>query len=84
MLRPELAGRISGIREVAEGGLRLVNREPGAKARSLLDRVLADAGIEGGQLSGYDTRADGHLQVAAASRRGWPLRGSRASGRPCV
>ena len=48
MLRPELAGRISGIREVAEGGLRLVNREPGAKARSLLDRVLADAGIEGG------------------------------------
>ena len=65
-LRPELAGRVSGVRDVAEGGLRLVNRELGAEARSLLDRQLADAGIEGSQLPGYDTHADGHLQVAAA------------------
>jgi putative molybdopterin biosynthesis protein len=58
------------VKDVAEGGLRLVNREPGAEARSLLDRQLADAGIEGGQLSGYDTRADGYLQVAAAIAAG--------------
>lgn len=70
VLRPELAGRISGITDVAEGGLRLVNREPGAEARSLLDRVLADAGIEGGQLPGYHSCADGHLQVAAAIAAG--------------
>jgi molybdate-binding protein len=70
VLRPELAGRISGVKDVAEGGLRLVNREPGAEARSLLDRQLADAGIEGSQLPGYGTRADGHLQVAAAIAAG--------------
>ncbi len=35
-----------------------------------LDRALADAGIEGSQLPGYDTRADGHLQVAAAIAAG--------------
>jgi molybdate-binding protein len=70
VLRPELAGRICGVKDVAEGGLRLVNREPGAEARSLLDRQLADAGIEGSQLAGYDTRADGHLQVAAAIAAG--------------
>ena len=70
LLRPELAGRISNIKDVAEGGLRLVNREPGAEARSLLDRAMDDAGIEGSQLPGYDTRADGHLQVAAAIAAG--------------
>jgi putative molybdopterin biosynthesis protein len=70
VLRPGLVGRIAGVKDVAEGGLRLVNREPGAEARSLLDRVLADAGVEGGQLSGYESRADGHLQVAAAIAAG--------------
>ena len=70
VLRPELAGRISGLQDVAGTGLRLVNREPGAEARSLLDRKLADAGIDVGQLPGYDTQADGHLQVAAAIAAG--------------
>ncbi|MGH3192481.1 MAG: substrate-binding domain-containing protein [Streptosporangiaceae bacterium] len=70
VLRPELADGISGLQDVAESGLRLVNREPGAEARSLLDRELADAGIEGSQLPGYDTHADGHLQVAAAIAAG--------------
>ena len=55
---------------MAGTGLRLVNREPGAEARSLLDRKLADAGIDVGQLPGYDTQADGHLQVAAAIAAG--------------
>ena len=70
VLRPELADRTSGIQDVAGSGLRLVNREPGAEARSLLDRKLADAGIDGSQLPGYDTRADGHLHVAAAIAAG--------------
>jgi len=70
VLRPELADRISGIQDVAGSGLRLVNREPGAEARSLLDRELADAGIEAGQLPGYDTHADGHLQMATAIAAG--------------
>jgi putative molybdopterin biosynthesis protein len=70
VLRPELAGGVGGVGDVARRGLRLVNREPGAEARSVLDRELADVGIEAGQLPGYGTRAAGHLQVAAAVAAG--------------
>jgi putative molybdopterin biosynthesis protein len=69
-LRPDLADSISSVGEVARRGLRLVNREPGAEARSVLDRELADAGIDGGQLPGYSTQVTGHLQVAAAIAAG--------------
>ena len=69
-VRPELADGICGVRDLAERGLRLVNREPGAEARSVLDRELAEAGIEAVQLSGYGTEATGHLQVAAAIAAG--------------
>jgi putative molybdopterin biosynthesis protein len=70
LLRPGLAGGIGGVADVAGRGLRLVNREPGAEARSLLDRELSAAGIQAGDLPGYDTRAAGHLQVAAAIAAG--------------
>jgi molybdate-binding protein len=70
LLRPGLAGDVCGVTDLAERGLRLVNREPGAEARSLLDRELAAAGIAAGLLPGYDTRATGHLQVAAAIAAG--------------
>jgi putative molybdopterin biosynthesis protein len=70
VLRPDLAKGISGVGDVARRGLRLVNREPGAEARSLLDRELADLGIEAGQLPGYGTQAAGHLEVAAVIAAG--------------
>jgi putative molybdopterin biosynthesis protein len=70
LLRPELADHTSGIKDVADSGLRLVNREPGAEARSLLDRTLTDAGIDGSQLPGYHTRVSGHLDLAAAIAAG--------------
>ncbi len=70
VLRPELAGAVSSIGDLARRGLRLVNREPGAEARSVLDRELADLGIDAGQLPGYGTQATGHLQVAAAVAAG--------------
>ncbi len=70
VLRPELAGRISSVADAARARLRLVNREPGAEARRLLDRELAAAGISPGQLPGYGTAAAGHLQVAAAIAAG--------------
>jgi putative molybdopterin biosynthesis protein len=70
VLHPDLAAGITSIADVAGRGLRLVNREPGAEARNLLDRELAGAGIEAGQLPGYDTEATGHLQVAAAIAAG--------------
>jgi putative molybdopterin biosynthesis protein len=70
VLRPELAGAVCGVGDVARRGLRLVNREPGAEARSVLDRELADLGIDASQLPGYGSRATGHLQVAAAVAAG--------------
>ena len=70
LLRPDLADDISGVSDLAERGLRLANREPGAEARSLLDREMSKAGIEASQLPGYDTRATGHLQVAASIAAG--------------
>ena len=36
-----------------------MNREPGAETRSLLDRELADAGVQASQLPGYNTQATG-------------------------
>ena len=70
VLRPDLAGQIRGVRDVAEQGLRVVNREEGAEARHVLDRELAAAGLHPDALRGYRTRAGGHLQVAAATAGG--------------
>jgi len=70
VLRPGLADGISGVADVARRGLRLVNREPGSEARSVLDRELAGLGIDPGLLPGYGTRATGHLQVASAIAAG--------------
>jgi putative molybdopterin biosynthesis protein len=57
---------VRGLDDVARQGLRLVNREPGAQARALLDRERLRLRLEPAELRGYDSRAAGHLQVAAA------------------
>jgi putative molybdopterin biosynthesis protein len=64
VLRP--GAGVRSLDEVARQGLRLVNREPGAQARTLLDRERLRLGLEPSQLPGYDSLAAGHLQVAAA------------------
>ena len=56
---------IRGLDDVARQGLRLVNREPGAQARALLDRERLRLRLDPAELRGYDSRAAGHLQVAA-------------------
>ena len=70
VIRPELAKTITGIDSIAKHQLRLVNREPGAEARRLLDRERERLGLDPGELPGYDTRAAGHLQVASAVAAG--------------
>jgi molybdate-binding protein len=70
VLRPGLAGTIAGVADVAAAGLRLVNREPGAEARRVLDRELARHSIAAEDLAGYHTKATGHLEVAAAIAAG--------------
>ncbi len=58
--------QVTGLGDVARQGLRLVNRELGAQARSLLDRELRRLGLDPAELPGYDSQAAGHLQLAAA------------------
>jgi putative molybdopterin biosynthesis protein len=70
VLRPEHAPQIGDVAGVVSAGLRLVNREPGAEARRVLDRELARLGVSGDVLAGYDTAATGHLEVAAAIAAG--------------
>jgi len=70
VLRPDLAGQVGGVGDLAAGGLRLVNREEGAEARHVLDRELAAAGLQPAAIRGYATPAAGHLQVAAATAGG--------------
>jgi len=66
VLRPRVADQVDGLADLIGAGLRLVNREPGAEARSVLDRELASIGVEGAKVPGYQTTATGHLQVADA------------------
>jgi putative molybdopterin biosynthesis protein len=70
VLRAEHAGSVRDVRDLAGTGLRLVNREPGAEARRVLDRELARFGLAPDSVAGYDTRATGHLDVAAAIAAG--------------
>jgi putative molybdopterin biosynthesis protein len=57
---------VDGLADVARLGLRLVNREPGAQARTLLDEERTRLRLDPAELPGYDGQAAGHLQVAAA------------------
>jgi molybdate-binding protein len=70
VLGSEASGTVEAVGDVAERGLRLVNREPGAEARRVLDRELDTAGIDGDKLPGYQSMAAGHLQVADAIAAG--------------
>jgi putative molybdopterin biosynthesis protein len=57
---------VNDLADVARLGLRLVNREPGAQARTLLDQERERLHLDAADLPGYDSQAAGHLQVAAA------------------
>jgi putative molybdopterin biosynthesis protein len=70
VLRPEHAAQVGDVAGVVSASLRLVNREPGAEARRVLDRELARLGVSGPVLAGYDSTASGHLEVAAAIAAG--------------
>jgi putative molybdopterin biosynthesis protein len=69
-VRPELKPVVTGLDAIAKHRLRIVNREPGAEARRLLDAERVRLGLDAGDLAGYDTQAAGHLQVASAVAAG--------------
>jgi len=69
-IRPDLKSKVTGLDSVARHRLRIVNREPGAEARRLLDAERQRLGLDGADLPGYGTQAAGHLQVASAVAAG--------------
>jgi molybdate-binding protein/transcriptional regulator with XRE-family HTH domain len=69
-VRRDLKSVVTGLDAIAKLGLRIVNREPGAEARRLLDAERQRLGLDGADLLGYDTQAAGHLQVASAVAAG--------------
>jgi putative molybdopterin biosynthesis protein len=69
-VRPDLRAAVTGLDAIAKRRLRLVNREPGAEARRLLDRERSRLNLDPADLIGYHTEAAGHLQVASAVAAG--------------
>jgi len=55
---------IRGVEDLARPGLSIVNREPGAGSRLLLDTHLKSAHIDPRKIAGYDRVAPGHLAAA--------------------
>jgi molybdate-binding protein/DNA-binding transcriptional regulator YhcF (GntR family) len=56
--------------DLAQPGLRFVNRQPGSGTRTLLDYHLRRTGIAGSAIVGYATSAATHLAVAAEIAEG--------------
>ncbi len=61
---------IRGVQDFARKGLRIVNREPGAGSRLLLDKELKRLGIESKKVRGYTRTVPGHLAAAWAVKTG--------------
>ncbi len=57
---------IRGVADLARPGVTIVNREPGAGSRQLLEDMLGEAGLPPGAVAGFDRVVRGHLQVARA------------------
>jgi molybdate-binding protein/DNA-binding XRE family transcriptional regulator len=70
VVAPHYAGQVRGLADALALGLRLANREPGSEARRLLDSALAQLGVDGATLPGYDSCCTAHLLVASAIAAG--------------
>jgi putative molybdopterin biosynthesis protein len=70
IVAPSNPTEITGIEDLAERGLRYVNRQRGAGTRVLLDHELAQRGISPEAIAGYEREEHTHLAVAAAVAAG--------------
>ena len=57
--------RIESLRQLAAPGVRFVNRDPESGTRMLFDELLAQKGLEGTRIHGYDQVEYTHAAVAA-------------------
>jgi molybdate-binding protein len=66
-------GNPRGVRtaaDLAREDVRLVNREPGAGSRTLLDQMLVGAGVPPARVRGYERQVASHFQVAGTVAAG--------------
>jgi len=70
LLSDEADGRVAGLRDLAESGLRFVNRQVGSGTRLLLDVMLNELGIDPARIQGYNHEEFTHSAVAALLRSG--------------
>jgi len=73
---------ITGLRDLARGGVRFVNREPGTGTRLVLEELLADAGVDLRAIDGQEHVEPSHRAVAEAVASGRPTRRSASRPRP--
>jgi molybdate-binding protein/DNA-binding XRE family transcriptional regulator len=71
---------IRAVSDLAAKRIGIVNREPGAGARRLLDRLLASARVPPGRVRGYDRIFGSHAAVAQAVALGLCDAGSASEG----
>ena len=70
VLAPGNPKSIRSVADFARRDVRIVNREPGAGSRLLLDMHLDRLGLAGEKVGGYDRLASGHLPAAWQVRAG--------------
>jgi putative molybdopterin biosynthesis protein len=69
---------IKKVEDLANKGIRIVNRSPGTGTRLLLDGELQKAGIKGQQIEGYDIELHRHMDI------GLEVLAGRADAGPCI
>lgn len=66
ILPPGNPRQLRGLEDLAQAGLRLINRKKGSGTRLWLDEHLARLGIPAADIAGYDIEVSTHAQVARA------------------
>ena len=66
ILRPGNPLGIAGIEDLAQSGIRIINRQGGSGTRILLDFELNRLGTDSKKISGYDKEVNTHNEVAMA------------------
>ncbi len=66
MVLPGNPKGVAGVEDLTREDLTLINRQPGAGTRILLDHCLAQAGLSASSVTGYDQVEYTHMGVAVA------------------
>ena len=66
LIQPGNPLNLKTVADLAQPGVTIVNREPGAGSRQVLERSLQQEGIHSQAVKGFDRIVYGHLEVAQA------------------